>query len=510
MALHSFLPPLFSIVLSTCCIEHAHPLNTAAKGVHQDVEEACGGDVALLQQEFSIKTRITPARKGPRELGPPHIVLPFLQQRGPILQNDVWKLLGQLAIKLGIPLVRDEHRRPLGSAFHVDSWSAEVIDAVEAKESNMPLKDSSATKIATPRQIAIIFAVLLVPMALAWLVYFIKGRPKSVYFGLLPMTVVAGTFCFDTGNQSLSAIMPNPMGITALHASVLFFLTGCWSIFADRRQLVEVVSMRLVARFLSTVAVLFTLYQVCNHYVSKYCTLSERIVFQNLTPLISLSLELFMMPTELKPFVNWRCRFALLCVAVGSAIYCWQSSDLTLVGLMWASLLVFLMVPYRMTQRYIVGGELKVMPIGFLASLDGFVLLMPASLLAVTTPGKAKVGMPDFSFTATVLLAALTCLAFTLQHCSGLLMMHAGSATAFLVWYNVSNFSILIASYFLYDDNIVETGLMAAGLFMSVAGCIWYSIEDINQKCAKAKQADTEKECTHAMEDAHHAIKGSS
>jgi len=506
MALHSFLPSLFSIVLSVCCIEHARPLDTAAKGLHKEVEEACGGDVTLLQQEFSMKTRITPTRKSPTELVPQHTVLPFLQQQwGPIRQNDLWKLLAQLASKLGIPLERDEHRQPLGSAFHVKSWSTHVM--VEDKELTIPLKGNSTKKIATPREITIIFMVLLMPIALAWSVYFIQGKPSSLYFVLLPMTVVAGTFCFDTGNQSLSAILPNPMQITALHAAVLFVATGCWSLFADRRRLAEVASMRLVMRFLSTVALLFVIYQICNHYVSKYCSLSERIVFQNLTPAISLSLELFMMPTELQPFVNWRCTLALLCVAAGSVIYCWQSSDLTLVGLMFASSLVLLMVPYRMTQRYIVGGEMKAMPIVFLASIDGLALLMPASVLAVTIPSNAEGAVADFSVASTVLLAALTCLAFTLQHCTGLLMMHAGSATAYLVWYNVSNLFILIASYFLYDDNIAETGLMAAGIFMSVTGCLWYSIEDINKKCAKAKQADTEKGCPQAMEDAAHVTK---
>jgi len=381
-----------------------------------------------------------------------------------------------------------------------------VLDASRSKESIIPLDDHPTKKIATPREISIIFIALFMPIALAWVVYFISGRPSSLYFVLLPITVVAGTFGFDTGNQSLSAIVSSPMKITALHAAVLFVLTGCWSLLADRPQLVEVVSMRVVRRFVSTVAVMYAVYQICNHYVSKYCTLSERIVFQNLTPAISLSLELFMMPTELKPFVNWRCRLALLCVAVGSALYCCQSSDLTLVGLMWASLLVVLMVPYRMTQRYIVAGEMKAVPIGLLACLDGFVLLTPASLLGVTASDKAEDITAEFSFASVVQLAALTCLAFTLQHCCGLLMMRAGSATAYLVWYNVANFAILIASYFLYDDNVAETGLMAAGLFMSVTGCVWYSVEYINQKCTKHKQTEAVKESLKAMEDSQDII----
>jgi len=506
MALNSFLPSLFSVVLSTCCIAYACPLDAAAKGLCQEVEETCSYDVALFQQHYSLVKHITPSRQGGTEFQPPDTVRPLLQQSEPFMENSIWKLMAQLARNIGIPLVRDGHRRSLGSALHLKSRSAEVLDAPRSKESSIPLHDNPTKKIATPREIAIIFIAIFIPITLAWAVYFISGRPSSLYFILLPITVVACTFGFDTGNQSLSAIVPSPMKITALHAAVLFVLTGCWSLLADRHRLVEVVSMRVVRRFVSTVAVMYAVYQICNHYVSKYCTLSERIVFQNLTPAISLSLELFMMPTELKPFVNWRCRLALLCVAVGSALYCWQSSDLTLVGLMWASLLVLLMVPYRMAQRYIVAGEMKAVPIGVLACLDGFVLLMPASLLAVTASDKPEDITADFSFASIVILAALTCLAFTLQHCCGLLMMRAGSATAYLVWYNVANFAIIIASYFLYDDNVAETGLMAAGLCMSVTGCVWYSIEDINQKCTKDKQTDAEKGYPNAMEDSQDII----
>eukprot|EP00930_Biecheleria_cincta_P029337 TRINITY_DN20413_c0_g1_i1.p1 TRINITY_DN20413_c0_g1~~TRINITY_DN20413_c0_g1_i1.p1 ORF type:complete len:511 (-),score=64.32 TRINITY_DN20413_c0_g1_i1:71-1603(-) len=505
MALHRFLPCVFSVVLCTCCFQHACPLDAAATGLYQEVEGTCNADVALLQQHFSMKKHITPIRQGATELAAPRTVLPFLQKSEPAMENRLWKLLAQLARNIGIRLVRDGNRRSLGSALHLKSLSVEVLDTPQSKEPTIPL-DNPAKKIASPREIAIIFIALFMPIALAWVVYFIRGKPSSLYFVLLPITVVACTFAFDTSNQSLSAIVPSPMKITALHAAALLVLTGCWSLLADRRQLAEVASMRIVIRFASTVAVMYTVYQICNHYVSKYCTLSERIVFQNLTPAISLSLELFMMPTELQPFVNRRCRLALLCVAVGSALYCWQSSDLTLVGLMWASLLVLLMVPYRMTQRYIVAGEMKAVPVGFLACLDALVLLMPASVLGVTASNEAEGTVADFSFASTVVLAALTCLAYTLQHCSGLLMMHAGSATTFLVWYNVSNFAIIIASYFLYDDNIAETGLMAAGLFMSVTGCVWYSIEDINQKRAKNKQADAENGCPKAMEDAGDVI----
>merc|ERR1719191_1493693 len=88
------------------------------------------------------------------------------------------------------------------------------------------------------------------------------------------------------------------------------------------------------------VAVMFTTYQLLNHLVAFYCSLAERTVFTNLCPVVSLTFEATVMPKNLRASVSFRSKLALGLLVFGAIMFSIQYPDFTLMGIIWASLMV--------------------------------------------------------------------------------------------------------------------------------------------------------------------------
>lgn len=309
---------------------------------------------------------------------------------------------------------------------------------------------------------------------------------------VLPLTMCTMSIGQDLVNQSLTAILEAPNIITVIQAFSMTIMTLVFS-FSERSAL----RMIPVAKFTKwlIVAFFFALYQVMNHWVYYSCSLSERTVFTNLSPLITLAIERLVMPAAQKPSITLGAKWALSLMVIGSVLFSIQTPDFTLSGIGIAGLLLLTTVPYRLAQRHLLadGPEL---PLAALACIDGFMLAFTSALLSMYRNvhwkwfWNLKVASLE---TSVVFMLALSIFTFVGLHISGLAMLRIGSATTFLVYSNIASLVTVALGICFFGDNAVGTSLAWLGLAANVGSGIWYSIEVQWQKSAESEKCYAEK-----------------
>merc|ERR1719356_402006 len=173
---------------------------------------------------------------------------------------------------------------------------------------------------------------------------------------LLPLTYVLTTVAIDIVNESLSALMGAPMSITAFQALGLALLTGVWSFV---KELVYPFMSREVLQSLwkwTLVAVLFTVFQLINHLVFVYCSLTERAVFYCITPLAMVAAEHVFLPLNIKARVSFNSKLAMSGMMLGAGLFAVQYPDFTGVGVLSVMGMVVAVVPYRLFMRWNLAG----------------------------------------------------------------------------------------------------------------------------------------------------------
>merc|ERR1719356_1529180 len=241
------------------------------------------------------------------------------------------------------------------------------------------------------------------------------------------------------------------------------------------------------------VAVMFTSYQLLNHLVAFYCSLAERTVFTNLCPVVSLMFEATVMPKNLRASVNFRSKLALALLVIGAIAFSIQYPDFTVMGIIWASLMVLAVVPYRLAQRYTLS-EAKLLPVMLLVAYDGFFLCTPSTAIAAAeTKHYLQTWEGWMSDTSIPLLLILSIGTFITNHACALLVLQMNSATALQVYQNLSNFVVVALGIVFFGDNVLTSPVTLVGLIMCLVGGLWYAIE-VQPKSAPEKTVDDPKD----------------
>lgn len=346
--------------------------------------------------------------------------------------------------------------------------------------------------VASPFYIASIYIVLFVPVLLGWLTYIHFGYRESHYMLVLPLTMCTMSIGQDLVNQSLTVLLEAPNIITAIQAGSMAIMTLVISL--REWSTIRMIPVAKLTKWLG-VAALFALYQVMNHWVYYSCSLSERTVFTNLSPLITLALERLVMPATQKPSISIGAKLALSLMVIGSVLFSIQNPDFTLDGIAVAGLLLLTTVPYRLAQRHLLadGPELH---LAALACIDGLMLALSSALLSLfrnvhwNLLWNLEVSALE---TSVVFMLALSVFTFAGLHISGLAMLRVGSATTFLVYSNIASLVTVALGIFFFGDNAVGTSLAWLGLAANVGSGIWYSSEVQWQKTADAEKENAEK-----------------
>jgi drug/metabolite transporter (DMT)-like permease len=274
-------------------------------------------------------------------------------------------------------------------------------------------------------------------------------------------------------NQSLIVVLETPNLITAIQAFSMALATCLWFLVMERPAL-QAMPIGKLSRWL-VVAVLFAVYQLLNHWVYATCSLSERTVFTNLSPLISLALERLVMPAALKPQVSFGGKMALSLMVVGSVLFSIQNPSFTVEGIGTAMLLLLGTVPYRLAQRHMLA-EGQEIPLTVLACIDGLVLAVPSSIISASRHTHFW-SLYESSEASIFFMLVLSITTFIGLHISGLAMLRLGSATTYLVFSNIAGLVTIGLGILFFGDRALGTTLACIGLLANVASGIWYSAE---------------------------------
>ncbi|CAJ1384674.1 unnamed protein product [Effrenium voratum] len=223
----------------------------------------------------------------------------------------------------------------------------------------------------------------------------------------------------------------------------------------------------------------FVAYQLINHQVSMYCSLSERTVFLNLCPLFALFIEPLVLPSRVENVLNqtFASKMALVTMAFGAVLFSLQYRDFTANGLRSAGILVALMLPYRLLQRMLLA-DCQQVPASLLCAFDGLLLTIPAGTLTIVNERFFIEAYTVLLYNPSIMLMfGLSIFAFIGNHLAVLYLLKATSATSTMVFGNLSNFVVVFEGIVFFSDPVFQAPLVMTGIALSLLGGIWYAID---------------------------------
>jgi hypothetical protein len=349
-----------------------------------------------------------------------------------------------------------------------------VLDAINIKT------QAKMKYIATPHTIVLVFIIIYTPILAGWFIVAKCGWQQKHVAVMLSISLCGCVIGLDLVNQSLSVIMDAPMAITAVQAVALLLILG----FMTGVQ--EVIGPSSLTRQncwpLATwacVAVAFTVFQLANHLVSYWCSLCERTIFMNLCPVVSILVESFAMPKSVRISVGARSVIALATMVLGAILFGVQYPDFSAQGVLVAALLVVILIPYRLAQRWFLH-DCVGLPLPLLAAFDGLILTIPSAIISGERHPHSFFATWGLWFEqpAIATLIILSCFTFAALHCCGLAMLRLGSATNYLVMANLANVIVVLMGIFFFHEKVAGKSLEIAGLTLSLFAGLWYAGEE--------------------------------
>ncbi|CAE7902870.1 NCL1 [Symbiodinium sp. KB8] len=226
-------------------------------------------------------------------------------------------------------------------------------------------------------------------------------------------------------------------------------------------------------------ALWFVAYQLINHEVSLYCSLSERTIFLNLCPLFALFIEPLVLPSNISRGFNvtFSSKMSLITMAFGALLFSLQYPEFSANGARAAGLLVAVVLPYRLLQRMLLA-ECKEAPATLLCAFDGLLLTLPAGVLTTVNERFFLEAWNVWLHNPSIMLMlALSVFAFVGNHLAVLYLLKATSATSTLVFSNLSNFIVVFEGIVFFSDPVLQAPLVMAGIIFSLFGGVWYAVE---------------------------------
>jgi hypothetical protein len=335
-------------------------------------------------------------------------------------------------------------------------------------------------QIATPSVIISVYLLMFVPILMAWMGLRYYGAEVEHYVWILPITVSLCIVAFDLCNQSLSVLMQSPMAITAVQALFLFVFTLIWTIIDEIRQpLFSVETLGMLGKW-TLVGLTYAAYQLLNHQVSYGCSLSERTVFLGMSPVITVALEMSVLPkgmiTKTPSFPSL---LALGGMVLGTVIFALQYPDFSITGLWSGFGLLCITIPCRLIQRYALveqqNHEMS-LPVQWMACIDGLFLFIPSSALTAVSQvdfwDAWRLWLENDSIVILVLLSFLTAVGC---HVFGMLLLRMTSTTSYIVFHNIANIVIVLLGICYYGDD--HSVLVLTGLAISLLSGILYALD---------------------------------
>lgn len=369
---------------------------------------------------------------------------------------------------------------------------------VDSAGPHIDLHQASLKEEVSLTQVCKLCSIMYGTIGALWVVY--MRAPKGdntarIYIALLCATWASTSVGMHVLNKGLATKLKAPALISAAQMIIAVGIVGGMSykrlVEAPRRQL-----------FIWLIVPVFFSAMLCTSiYSYEYISLSLLTVVRNLTPLVVLPIETMVMPVGKQPQVTLMVVGSILIMLAGAIIYGGGMKDISLLGIAFAVVNMFLAASDRLIQRRLLTEECKDLHASVCTTMNNALGLLPTLILACATHQVSDLTKPEqqemWSDPAAWFLLVLS-------GCVGIGICYLGfecqrviSATSFFVLQNMSKVFVVGAGILVFHDPIRSVS-QVAGLCMSLGGSFMYgktqmdmAAEQQRLKASAAESLDT-------------------
>lgn len=337
------------------------------------------------------------------------------------------------------------------------------------------------------------------PLALfigaAWTLYYLRPstfqREGTAYIVLVGASFCATSISMHTLNKVCVSLTGSPSTLTliqmAIAVGVTFALHSREVLGADRRKLFYWMAVpAMYAGMLNSSLLGY-----------KYLTLSLVTVFRNLSPLVTMVVEGFIMEAQHKPKVTIPVIMSLLMTVAGASLFSYGQASSTWLGLFILTLNTVLAIGDRLLQRRLLTSECKDLPLSACMVLNNSLGMIPtmAMAYAMHDVNTFRAHHNAWRDPCTLLLVALSgFMGMGIGFC-GLMCQRAMTATSFQVLQNMSKIGVVAVGVSVFGDRM-DGPSQIVGMALSLLGSAAYGLSRANESMLKAADSVPQKgEC---------------
>jgi drug/metabolite transporter (DMT)-like permease len=341
----------------------------------------------------------------------------------------------------------------------------------------------------------LVCGTVLVALTVSWGAYAAltaTGKEiKTLKLALLCASFGACSWAMNVLNKALVTTLQAPTLVTG--AQMMMTVIGSLLLARSKLNLDSVQVLKW-----SFVPLLFFGMLVSSFFSFEYLTLSMMMIVRNLTPLVTLPVEMLVMPADKQPHVDRWMIMALLVMLAGAFSY-GGAVKLSGLGLAFALLNMVLAIADRVAQRKLLTTSCKDLTTETCVLLNNLLGCVPTAFIGYQL-GEVQHFNADlwFKSSATALLILSGIIGSGICYFA-IAVQREITATSFMVLQNTARMCVVVAGVLIFGDSI-DSPTKIAGLLLSFIGAVWYGKSQMNAaeaaklQALKLKDADPEKE----------------
>jgi solute carrier family 35 protein len=240
----------------------------------------------------------------------------------------------------------------------------------------------------------------------------------------------------------------------------------------------------------SFVPILFFGMLVSSFFTFEYLTLSMLMVVRNLGPLVTLPIELAVMPSDKQPVVDAKMILALMVMLAGAISY-GGGITLSWMGLGFAILNMILAIADRVAQRSLLTTGCKDLTTETCVLLNNLLGCIPTAVMGYHIGEVALFDSKLWFHSSTTVLLLLSGIIGSGICYFAIAVQREITATSFMVLQNTARMGVVVAGIVIFSDPVDSIGKLV-GLILSFAGAIWYGRSQMEATAAAKLKAKLE------------------
>jgi len=316
---------------------------------------------------------------------------------------------------------------------------------------------------------------LVVMLGVAWGFYYARKEVFQTegvfYIILVSFSFSAASISMHTLNKACVQLVGAPSILTTIQMAMAVIVTLACShkeVFAaDRKKLLR----------WTIVPIFYAGMLNSSLFGYKYLTLSLVTVFRNLSPMVTMTVEGFLMDKEHRPKVTVPVVMSLMVMVVGAVLFANQEVESTWLGLGLVTLNTLLAIGDRCIQRRLLVKECKDLPLSACMTLNNSLGMIPTFAMAIGMHEVQAFPAHHAAWTdpATLVLVALSGVMGMGIGFYGLMCQKAMTATSFQVLQNMSKVAVVGVGVFVFGDHM-DSPAKIGGMALSLLGSAAYGL----------------------------------